>query len=69
MVGFLQHTAILRRSVTRAPFQRSFFVSAATSAEKKEDKPQIRGTPYANLSVGVPKETRPLERRVAQTPS
>ena len=28
----------------------------------------IRGTPYAELSIGVPKETAALERRVSQTP-
>ena len=28
----------------------------------------IRGTPYAELSIGVPKDTAALERRVSQTP-
>ena len=28
----------------------------------------VTGTPYSEMSIGVPKETVPLERRVAQTP-
>lgn len=53
-----------------ASFQRSFFVSAISFDEKKkDDKPQIRGIPYTNLSIGVPKESLANERRVAQTPA
>ena len=37
--------------------------------KKKEEKPQIRGTPYSSLSIGVPKEIKEGERRVSQTPS
>lgn len=28
----------------------------------------LQGTPYSEITIGVPKETTPLERRVAQTP-
>lgn len=53
-----------------AVVHRSLVVSAVCHNEKKkEEKPQIRGTPYASLSIGVPKEVKEGERRVAQTPS
>lgn len=50
---------------------RSLFVTASLHAEdkKKEEKPQIHGTPYSQLAIGVPKETVPGERRVAQSPT
>jgi hypothetical protein len=39
-------------------------------ASKGKDKPPpIRGTPYSELSVGVPKEIFQNEKRVAQTPT
>ena len=46
-----------RRSLQH--WRRSFSASA-------EEKP--KGTPYEKLTVGIPKETFPLERRVAATP-
>jgi alanine dehydrogenase len=33
-----------------------------------ETKAVALGTPYAKLTIGIPKETFPLERRVAATP-
>ena len=47
------------RSMMRRVVRRSLARSLCTS---------IRGTPYAELSIGVPKETAALERRVSQTP-
>jgi len=39
---------------------------ARSFSKGTEDKP--KGTPYSKLTVGVPKETFPLEKRVAATP-
>ena len=36
---------------------------------KTEKPPPPRGTPYSNLTIGVPKETFPNERRVALSPA
>lgn len=52
--------------------QRNLFVSTVVAADDKkkdEKKPQVRGKPYSELAVGVPKETLTGERRVAQTPT
>lgn len=67
----LQRALSLRRTLLGpAPFQRSFYLSSVLRDEKKkEDKPQIRGTPYSQISIGVPKETKSQEKRVAQTPA
>lgn len=40
--------------------------SARTFADDSTEKP--KGIPYSKLTVGVPKETFPLEKRVAATP-
>ena len=37
--------------------------SFSTTADEKS-----KGTPYSKLTVGIPKETYPLEKRVAATP-
>jgi NAD(P) transhydrogenase len=45
--------------------------AASFSDSKKSAKnpePPAIGIPYGKLTVGVPKESMPLERRVAQTP-
>lgn len=42
--------------------------SFSASANNDDDKPAIRGIPYSKLTVGVPKERYPLEKRVAATP-
>jgi len=67
----IQRALSLRRTLLGpAPFQRSFYLSSVLRDEKKkEDKPQIRGTPYSQMSIGVPKETKDQEKRVAQTPA
>lgn len=33
-----------------------------------EAKTEVKGIPYSALTVGIPKETFPLEKRVAATP-
>lgn len=53
-----QSSALLRRSRTNVRIR---FFSA-----KADEKP--KGTPYSSLKVGIPKETFPLEKRVAATP-
>ena len=40
--------------------------SARSFADVSAEKP--KGIPYSKLTVGVPKETFPLEKRVAATP-
>ena len=55
-------TASLQRLRCSQLWPRSFS-AASTSGEEKP-----KGTEYSNLTVGVPKETFPLEKRVAATP-
>lgn len=43
-----------------------FAVRRSFADDAKKDPP--KGTPYSKLTVGVPKETFPLEKRVAATP-
>ncbi len=45
----------------------SILVTKAFSSAKN-DEPAPRGIPYSKLTVGVPKERFPLEKRVAATP-
>jgi len=55
---------LLSRSNTRLWSPR--FFSAATD-ETTTTTPPL-GTPYSQLTIGIPKETFPLEKRVAATP-
>ena len=45
---------------------RPYATSRVLSEKKAETKP--KGIPYSQLTVGIPKEDVPLERRVAATP-
>jgi len=54
----------LRRSGLHTPS--SLLATRSFSATKDDEKP--KGIPYSKLTVGVPKETFPLEKRVAATP-
>lgn len=47
---------------------RCFTSSAALLEKEKKDAGKPLGIPYDKLTVGIPKETFPLERRVAATP-
>jgi Alanine dehydrogenase/PNT, N-terminal domain len=49
---------------------RSYTSSSVVSKESNSDttKSIPKGIPYSNLTVGIPKETFPLERRVAASP-
>ena len=40
----------------------------ATTTLQEEAKTEVKGISYADLTIGVPKETFPLEKRVAATP-
>ena len=42
--------------------------SLATRSFSSKDDEKPKGIPYSKLTVGVPKETFPLEKRVAATP-
>jgi len=53
----------LERSLRRLPY-RSFTSTRLLSEQEKKPK----GIPYSELTVGIPKETFPLEKRVAATP-
>ena len=66
--------------VALQPAQRTLFVTTGlrdeTSKGKTDKAPTgagagglVRGLPYSSLAIGVPKETMPSERRVAQTPA
>jgi NAD(P) transhydrogenase len=70
----LRPAALLRRlgrssnsKVARSSQSRSY-TSTTVVWEKAETKPTPAGIPYDKLTVGIPKETFPLERRVAATP-
>jgi hypothetical protein len=67
----------LQLSPTSSKFLRCFTSSSVLSEQKKKDAASAAGAaaaakplgvPYGQLTVGIPKETFPLERRVAATP-
>jgi Alanine dehydrogenase/PNT, N-terminal domain len=43
--------------------------NAVTKQDVDKSKPAPKGIPYSNLRIGIPKETFPLEKRVAATPT
>lgn len=51
---------------TQQVVARPYATSRVLSEKKAETKP--KGIPYSQLTVGIPKEDVPLERRVAATP-
>ena len=62
---------MIRLALARAPrssihSQRSLQHWSRTFSASTEEKP--KGTPYEKLTVGIPKENFPLEKRVAATP-
>jgi hypothetical protein len=70
-----QVTATMGRScgattTTHTATRRTYATTVAVHEKAADDvaKPKPLGTPYANLTIGIPKETFPLERRVAATP-
>ena len=52
-----------RSLLRRLPYR--CFTSSRLVSEQQEKK---KGIPYSELTVGIPKETFPLEKRVAATP-
>jgi len=62
---------MMRLSLTRVP-RSSVYTSRSLQhwsrgfSSSVEEKP--KGTSYSKLTVGIPKETFPLEKRVAATP-
>lgn len=48
--------------------QRMSLRAFSASATEEVAKVEMKGTPYSKLTVGVPRETFPLEKRVAATP-
>jgi NAD(P) transhydrogenase len=55
---------------TAATTRRTYATTVAVHEKAADDAVKLKplGTPYANLTIGIPKETFPLERRVAATP-
>ena len=51
-----------------ATLARPFGRPLARLAAPVASRTLVTGTPYSELTIGVPKETTALERRVAQTP-
>lgn len=75
MLGLL-HAARLCPRVSFSQPQRlavrkcnSLRTSIRQFSNKGDPPPPTKGTPYKNLTIGVPKETFPNERRVAMTPA
>jgi len=58
----------LRRSLLSLPRSARYFTSTRVVGEKAEEQPKPQGIPYDKLTVGVPKENYPLEKRVGATP-
>lgn len=59
----LQHLS--KPSVTYRP---SSILATRSFSSAKDDEPAPKGIPYSKLTVGVPKERFPMEKRVAATP-
>ena len=53
-----------RHAATSSSFYTCYYSSTANPSEGAA----IKGTPYSKLTVGIPKENFPLEKRVAATP-
>jgi NAD(P) transhydrogenase len=64
MLRLVGRSAPLQRVVSRRVPTVRGFAAAAGDGDKKTPK----GTPYSALTVGIPKETFPLEKRVAASP-
>jgi H+-translocating NAD(P) transhydrogenase len=58
------------RHLGRGPLVRTFTASSIVSKDAPDaaQKKTPLGTPYSALTVGIPKETFPLEKRVAASP-
>ena len=59
----LSRIATIRRGFCHTRWIRHFSSSSSSSSSSP-----LLGTPYSALTVGIPKETFPLEKRVAATP-
>jgi NAD(P) transhydrogenase len=64
MLRLVGRSAPLQRAVSRRVPTVRGFAAAAGDGDKKTPK----GIPYSALTVGIPKETFPLEKRVAASP-
>jgi NAD(P) transhydrogenase len=64
MLRLVGRSTPLQRAVSRRVPTVRGFAAASKDGEKKTPK----GTPYSALTVGIPKETFPLEKRVAASP-
>lgn len=64
MLRLVRAGGSLRRSTGVGRHGQAFRAFSAAS----DDKPAPKGTPYDKLTVGIPKEHFPLERRVAASP-
>ena len=59
----------LRQATSRSAGRRVILRGFAAKADDKNSaKPPPKGIPYSSLTVGIPKENFPLEKRVAATP-
>ena len=65
-VGRFVRVSVLDRTVPAASLAFRYFTSTSATLKEGEGKP--KGISYTNLKVGVPRETFPLERRVAASP-
>ena len=60
--------AAIRRGLGHNRLPRMMFRTFSASSNTTTTTTTIMGTPYAALTVGIPKETFALEKRVAATP-
>ena len=65
----IQNVNAISKSSLRELVKTRISLPSLTSARSfADDAEKPKGIPYSKLTVGVPKETFPLEKRVAATP-
>ena len=60
------HNSNCYRSSTRSSL--TLLRALSSSSSSKDSTVTPKGTPYTKLTIGIPRETYPLEKRVAATP-
>jgi H+-translocating NAD(P) transhydrogenase len=67
----LKSTIQLSKNIpsTKSIWRNFTSTSPANKDASADKKVPLKGIPYANLSIGIPKEIFPLEKRVAATPT
>jgi len=59
---------LLHLSKSSVTYRSSSILATRSFSSAKDEEPAPKGIPYSKLTVGVPKERFPMEKRVAATP-